>query len=141
MATEDLTSVLTIERSSFLNPWGMDALVGEMMNQRAVRLVGRLSEVGQVVGFALGCLAGPELHVNKVATHPSQRREGFGRRLVEDLLRRGSALGASEAWLEMRCSNRAAAELYRLLGFREAGIRVGYYSGDGEDALVMTRAL
>ena len=141
MLTEDLTSVLAIERRCFLNPWGLDGLVGEMMNPRAIRLVGRLPETGEVVGFGLGCIAGPELHINKVATHPDKRRAGVGRLLVGELLRRGCAQGASEAWLELRCSNRAAAELYRSLGFRRAGIRVGYYSRDGEDAHIMSCSL
>ena len=38
----------------------------------------------------------------------------------------------------MRASNLAAQGLYRAFGFEIAGRRPGYYTDDGEDALVMT---
>jgi ribosomal-protein-alanine N-acetyltransferase len=38
--------------------------------------------------------------------------------------------------LEVRRSNAPAIALYRALGFVETGVRKGYYSDDGEDALV-----
>jgi len=40
--------------------------------------------------------------------------------------------------LEVRKSNLPAQKLYEALGFSITGIRKGYYSDDGEDALAMT---
>lgn len=39
--------------------------------------------------------------------------------------------------LEVRVSNIVARSLYRKLGFREGGIRKGYYTDNYEDAIVM----
>ena len=39
--------------------------------------------------------------------------------------------------LEVRVNNIAAINLYKKLGFQEAGIRKGYYTDTGEDALIM----
>ena len=41
--------------------------------------------------------------------------------------------------LEVRVSNEAAISLYRRKGFLEHGIRPGYYSDNGEDAIIMWR--
>jgi [ribosomal protein S18]-alanine N-acetyltransferase len=43
--------------------------------------------------------------------------------------------------LEVRRSNIQAQKLYESLGFVATGIRKGYYSDDGEDALAMTLEL
>lgn len=39
-------------------------------------------------------------------------------------------------FLEVRAGNLAARRLYRHLGFRDLGVRRGYY-GPGQDAIVM----
>jgi len=43
--------------------------------------------------------------------------------------------------LEVRKSNLPAQKLYESLGFVTSGLRKGYYSDDGEDALAMTLEL
>ena len=49
--------------------------------------------------------------------------------------------GANLIYLEVRPANTAAIRLYESMGFRQAGLRPGYYqSASGrEDALVMRR--
>jgi ribosomal-protein-alanine N-acetyltransferase len=44
---------------------------------------------------------------------------------------------SSRITLEVRKSNEAAQRLYQSLGFAARGVRKGYYSDDGEDALAM----
>jgi ribosomal-protein-alanine N-acetyltransferase len=41
--------------------------------------------------------------------------------------------------LEVRVSNEPAIKLYRKHGFKEEGIRPGYYTDNHEDALIMWR--
>jgi [ribosomal protein S18]-alanine N-acetyltransferase len=43
--------------------------------------------------------------------------------------------------LEVRKSNLPAQKLYEAMGFSTTGIRKGYYSDNGEDALAMTLEL
>ncbi|MDX8408249.1 MAG: hypothetical protein R8L58_07680 [Mariprofundaceae bacterium] len=53
--------------------------------------------------------------------------------------------GMLKVLLEVRASNQAARSLYAGLGFRENGLRKGYYSADShglrEDAVLMTLPL
>ena len=39
--------------------------------------------------------------------------------------------------LEVRASNIPAQNLYKKFNFKEEGIRKGYYSDNGEDAIIM----
>ena len=55
----------------------------------------------------------------------------------EVLLEEASASGIRQFTLEARVSNEPAIRLYRKFGFREAGVRKGYYEDNNEDALIM----
>lgn len=48
--------------------------------------------------------------------------------------------GLVEVTLEVRASNHGARAFYRRHGFAETGLRPGYYSDNGEDAVIMTAA-
>jgi ribosomal-protein-alanine N-acetyltransferase len=85
--------------------------------------------------MASGWLVVDELHITVVAVDPLQRRQGLGRQVLQALLSQGQGLGAERATLEVATSNTAAVALYRALGFRDAGIRRGYYR-NGDDALI-----
>ncbi len=53
----------------------------------------------------------------------------------------GQRAGLRLVTLEVRAGNAGAQNFYLRLGFREDGIRPGYYPDTGEDALIMTREL
>ena len=72
------------------------------------------------------------------ATRRTWRRQGIGERLLLALLDLARARGADEGTLEVRPSNKAARRLYEKYGFRNAGVRPGYYTDNHEDALIMT---
>lgn len=86
-----------------------------------------------VSGLVASWVVAGEVQILEVAVHPSVRRRGLGRALVRAALDRSPA---GEAALEVRASNEAAIGLYRGMGFKEVGVRKGYYA-DGEDAVLM----
>lgn len=95
-------------------------------------------------GFAIGRALAGEAELLTLAVRPAARRQGIGRRLVTDFLRRAAAAGAEAAFLEVAADNLAAIALYRGFGFAETGRRRGYYRGEGAaavDALVLSRPL
>ncbi|MFM7674136.1 MAG: GNAT family N-acetyltransferase [Synechococcus sp.] len=85
--------------------------------------------------LACGWLILEELHISVVAVDPRHRRCGLGRQVLQNLLAEAARRGAERATLEVGSGNTAARALYAALGFREAGIRRGYYR-NGEDALI-----
>jgi ribosomal-protein-alanine N-acetyltransferase len=86
-------------------------------------------------------LAAAEAHLLNVCVAEGYRCRGIGRRVLNHLLREAAANGARESFLEVRPSNFAAIRLYQSLGFRQIGLRRGYYQAfEGrEDAIVLRR--
>jgi len=136
----DLDQVLAIENASFASPWRREHFRYEIHDNRwAVNWVVRRGV--QVLAYACVWELRGELKINNIAVHPPHRRAGLGRWLLRRVLAHAKAERCSVARLEVRTSNRAALELYQAHGFREVGRRKGYYQREGEDAILMERAL
>ncbi len=82
--------------------------------------------------------AAGEAELLRIAVAPEARGRGHGRRLLEACQIDLQILGVQELHLEVRASNPSAQALYRTCGWREVGLRKGYY-GDGEDARLYER--
>jgi ribosomal-protein-alanine N-acetyltransferase len=136
----DLTAVLEVERASFPLPWS-EAQFREEMAQAVARLF-VAEDGGGVVATATTRWVAGELQVLNVAVAPWARRRGVAAALVAEVARRAARDGGcTAAFLEVRRGNQAALALYRSLGFRESGLRRGYYEPDGEDAVLMEAPL
>ena len=59
--------------------------------------------------------------------------------MIEAMLEATQAEGIIAHTLEVRTGNEAAKRLYEKFGFKEAGLRKGYYEDNGEDAVIMWR--
>ena len=97
----------------------------------------RLEPGAQPAGFALIWHAADEVHLLDLAVDPDARRRGVARALVGRVLTYARENQARLVLLEVRQSNDAARALYRSAGFSENGVRRGYYSDNGEDAVEM----
>jgi [ribosomal protein S18]-alanine N-acetyltransferase len=98
----------------------------------------------RVEGFLIGRVVVGEAELLTLAVDPAAQRQGIGRALVAELIAVAAARGAVRVFLEVARDNVAALTLYRAMGFREAGVRRGYYQqteGAPVDALVMDRVL
>lgn len=92
---------------------------------------------GLIVGFLLAWSVADELHLLELASHPGQRRRGYARALLSALIAHASQHRKRLLLLEVRHSNQAAIALYERCGFQKTGVRRGYYSDTGEDAVEM----
>lgn len=136
MREDDIPHVLAIERQSFRTPWPRDAYTHELNENRlAAYLVARAEN--EIVGYAGMWIILDEAHVTTIAVDPRYRGQHIGERLLLGLI--DAALGRGARWmtLEVRRSNDVAQTLYKKYGFREIGVRKGYYSDNREDAIVM----
>ena len=138
MRREDLPGVLDIERRSFAQPWSRAFFEKELATPfaRLVVVVEEARPGPTVVGYACRWRVTDEVHVLNVAVHPERRGRGFGRLLLEGIVGEARSSRARVVYLEVRAGNVVARRLYRSLGFRELGVRRGYY-GPGQDAIVM----
>lgn len=136
MRLEDIPRVLEIERQSFRTPWPRDAYTHELTENRlAAYLVARADD--DIVGFAGMWVILDEAHITTIAVDPAYRGQHVGERLLVGLIDSALSRGARWMTLEVRKSNDTAQALYKKYGFREIGVRKGYYSDNREDAIVM----
>lgn len=139
MTERDLDEVVRIENESFPVPWSREAYRHELKNNFAVYLVCDFE--GEVVGYGGMWIVFEEAHITNIAVDKNFRGRGMGRRLLEELERIAREKNVLRIILEVRPSNEVARRLYQSMGFVETGIRKGYYSDNGEDAIVMTKLL
>lgn len=98
---------------------------------------------GVTTGFALGRVTLDEAELLTLAIDPEARRQGLGRDCLASFELEAAARGALSAYLEVAETNAAARALYRAAGWRETGVRRGYYraSGGRVDAILMSKPL
>ena len=144
MQVEDVDAALEIESASFASPWSRAAFLHELRKNRVAHLwVARPTAAeaptpaDAVLGYVCLWTVVDELHITNLAVHPAWRRQGIGRQLLGTLIAYYRAQGASRALLEVRPANHEARRLYETFGFREVGLRKGYYFDTGEDALLL----
>ena len=140
MTEADLSAVVAVERSSYQFPWSE----GIFRDCLRVGYVCRVVELaGQVIGHGILSVGAGEAHILNICVREEFRCRGVGRQLMDYLLERGRVSGMTDAFLEVRPSNTAAIRLYQSMGFRQVGLRRGYYQAVGgrEDAAVLRRPL
>ncbi|MDR7417113.1 MAG: ribosomal protein S18-alanine N-acetyltransferase [Armatimonadota bacterium] len=136
MREQDIPRVLQIERASFPTPWPPEAYRREIRENRTAHyIVARVGE--EVVGYAGMWVILEEAHITTIAVDPKWRGRRVGERLLVALIEEARNRGARWVTLEVRKSNHIAQNLYRKYGFREVHVRKGYYTDNGEDALIM----
>lgn len=133
----DLAAAERIERASFDDPWVTEALLQEL-TPSALRFPVVAESGAGVVGFLLAWRSPDQMHILNVAVDPAQRRRGIGALLLAEAVAEARRAGLDGITLEVRPGNEPALALYRRFGFREEGVRRGYYADTGEDALILT---
>jgi tRNA threonylcarbamoyl adenosine modification protein YeaZ/ribosomal-protein-alanine acetyltransferase len=134
---EDLTSVEGLQRQTFTNPWGAEAIRWELENTDVARLYVMHTPDGTLVAYCACWVVFDELHINSLAVDVSRRRQGLARELLAFVLEDAIRDGVTSATLEVRASNVAARRLYEKLGFKVEGIRRDYYQDPREDAVIL----
>lgn len=148
MRRRDLRSVLRIDAQQAEQGWSVGLYLAELRRMRPRPdagdgrpvhdrhyLVARLD--GRVAGYAGVHLQPPDAHVTTIAVDRAVRGRQLGTRLLAVVVRLVVAAGAENLTLEVRAGNRPAIALYRRFGLAPVGVRAGYYTDTGEDALVM----
>ena len=90
-----------------------------------------------LVGFVLTRMVLDEWEIIHLLVSKSVRGTGIGKALMKHALAEIIDSGGRRVFLEVREGNRTAQALYKSLGFRECGRRLGYYSNPQEDARIL----
>ena len=139
MTPEDLDQIQEIEIISFPSPWPKSIFLHELGSTLSGNIVARLggSFEGRIAGYLNYWIVADEVHIHHIAVRRDLRRMGIATRLMQEMIRRAIVNDGRWGTLEVRPSNVAAIHFYEKLGFVIKGVRPGYYSDTGEDALIM----
>ena len=140
MRASDIPSILGIERRSFPTPW-TEWMFESQLGFKGVSINIVLEAEDRISGYAIAWVAYDEIHLLSIAVAPEDRRRGYGRALLEEIIERGGTRGGSLVVLEVREGNDPARTFYENMGFRVIGKRKKYYIDTGEDAFVMALQL
>ena len=135
MQLADVEIVAELDKKCFPAPWSAGAYANEVHNPSAYYVVARVNS--QIVGYGGMWLIMDEIHITTLGVDPAYRGKKVGERILINLLDEAIHRGARRATLEVRESNEIAQYLYKKYGFRVAAIRIGYYTNNYEDAIVM----
>jgi tRNA threonylcarbamoyl adenosine modification protein YeaZ/ribosomal-protein-alanine acetyltransferase len=139
---DDIPLLAAMHRACFVHGWTEDMLRSSLSLPGSAALVAELA--GRAYGFLQYQWIAGEAEVNTLCVLPAFRRQGFGRLLMDALVRELTARRSERLFLEVAADNAAAVALYRKMGFAETGKRAGYYArtgGPAADAITMTLAL
>ena len=135
MTEDDVKRVSEIEEECFSMPWKPDDFIEMIKRDDMTYLVALLDET--IIGGAGIRIVVDVGEITNVAISGEYRGRGYSIPLMEELLAKGIQLGAGSFTLEVRVSNVPAIALYRRFGFKDEGIRPGFYESPREDALIM----
>ena len=133
----DLPQVIAIERRAFPNPWSLAMFVLELSKPSGICLAAVRG--GQIAGYVICARYDEAFHVMNIAVDPDHRRAGVASALLDAVIARAGE--DANYTLEVRVSNAGAIALYERYGFHGVGTRPRYYADNGEDAIIMWRAL
>ena len=133
----DLPQVISIERRAFTSPWSLGMFVIELSKPSGISLAA--VQDGRIVGYLICARYDEAFHIMTIAVDPDHRRAGIASALLDGVIARAGE--DANYTLEVRVSNTGAIALYERYGFRGVGTRPRYYADNGEDAMIMWRAI
>ncbi len=134
----DIEDVMALEAQCFRTRWTREQfLLG--LERGAFRIYGIREgnrEGSSLVAYVAFSLIAREMEIMNIATHPEHRRKGYAALLLAKALETCRQEQAQEGFLEVRCTNLGAIDLYKKFGFTQVGTRKNYYPDNKEDALL-----
>src|SRR4051812_32585851 len=115
--------------------WPVEQYENVFSSAAPTRVALVLTEDNDIQGFVIARVVHDEWEVENIVVARAARRRGLGARLLNDVVERARAEGATAVSLEVRESNHAARALYEKQAMQESGRRRRYYQFPDEDAI------
>ena len=141
MTLADLDEVTAIENLAYPFPWTLGNFTDSLVAGYPARVLVDDTRGDRIIGYFVAMEGVDEVHLLNITVTPAEQGCGLGRWMLDALVELCRGCDAQQLWLEVRQSNPKAKALYERYGFREVGVRRGYYpaaQGQREDARVMT---
>lgn len=134
----DAAKIAEIESLCFAHPWSEQDVLDGFQNFTHYFVA---ETEGEILGYCGIQIIAGEGYITNVAVTPQHRKQGFGLKILEELLNFSRLEKLSFVTLEVRESNIPAINLYKKMGFEKVGKRPNFYRDPREDALLLTNFL
>lgn len=148
MAVRDLDEVAEVESLTSESTWTKGNFVDSLNAGYWAYCLRRLAEgdedPDELIAYCVLLPSLNELELLNITVHPSYRKKGYARKVLEIMEDLALSRSMENVFLEVRCGNQPAKNLYQKLGYQQVGLRKDYYpliSGGREDAIVMKKSL
>lgn len=135
MQMKDVWPVSRIEQEIFSKPWSYQGFVDALNLGNTIFLVAE--EEGKIIGYIGMYLSLDEGEITNVTVAVTERQRGVGGLLLTEMKKEAERRSVARIVLEVRVSNDSAVRLYERSGFKNCGVRKGFYDMPKEDAYIM----
>ena len=148
MAVRDLDEVIEVESLSHQSNWTkgnfLDSLNAGYWAYCLRRLAEGDEDPDELIAYRVLLPGVNELELLNITVHPGYRKKGYAQKVLEIMEDLALSRSIESIFLEVRCGNQPAKNLYQKLGYQQVGLRKDYYpliSGGREDAIIMKKPL
>ena len=135
---KDATGIAELEDMIFNDAWSYRDVQDLICTEGGMCF--SATEGDEVIAYVIGRLIAPEGEIYRIAVRADKRGRGIGYRLLDYAVKTSKGQGLERLFLEVRSQNVPAIKLYTSYGFKQIGLRKGYYKNPADDAVIMLRA-
>lgn len=136
----DIEQILQIEEACFTSRWTKEMFLYEF-HENPFGFFYVLEDAGVILGFVDFWVTFETCQLANIAILPAYQGKGYSKFLMDHMIHLAEQQQCETIMLEVRVSNEKARALYTSYAFIEMNVRKGYYNDNGEDAIVMCKAL
>mgnify|MGYP001125538538 CR=1 FL=1 len=133
----DLEQICLIEGQNYKFPWSKKSFEEEIKISDSGKGFFLVLKIGkEIIGYVCCRKIIDEANIINISIKKEFQNRGYGRKLLNYLLKNVEKENIKNIYLEVRESNSIAQKLYQKLGFRKFALRKNFYP-DNENAVVM----
>lgn len=138
MTNRDLDAVLRLEVATPEAPHWNRGTYETLLSRPGAALLFVAEDRDRIAGFLIAQAVADLCELESIVIDPESRRTGIGKAFFAELVNSAIKLDLSRIQLEVRRGNNSAIAFYGALGFRQDGLRRGYYRDPDDDAVLMS---
>lgn len=135
----DLSSMVEIEISNFVEPWDYKMLYYETQVNPNSEFFCIVNSEDQIMGYIGLWIVMDTLDITNVSVSSDYKRQGVGTALLDLVYNRALEIDARLISLEVNVNNDKAIKMYKKNGYSEVRRIKNYYSKLKEDAYLMQK--
>lgn len=140
MTMEDIDAVMALEAKTLHGRWTRKHFEYEL-NENEFAYLYVCEKDNNIIGFIDFWITFECCQLSAIAVDETYRGLGYAQGLMQIMMKQANQDGCERVMLEVRTSNKTAQQFYQKLDFYEMNRRKNYYNDNGEDAIIMAKAL